>query len=327
MTQHGPGSPVRQENRAALNFSLAMKAVLVLGILIFSASVCAQDTGWLNPSADWGTFSNGSQAYYNDNLFAEARNGQEHRYWSYAVFIPAGSTILGIELRLDAWKTGGPAAYLYAELSWDGGNSWTTTGYRTGALGTTEATYILGGPTDKWGRSWNPSEFGTGLFCVRLRAQCGAAHRIRLDWVAVRVHYSTGLSLEVSPATLDLGTLSLADYDRGYVDSLEAQTLRISSGTTWTLTVAALTPTWRYTGDLPDPKKPCGHLLWRVEYADGPVSVVEKTFTALTTSERGVAQGSAGLVKLSLSFRLLVDYDTTWPGTYSLDFRYTLTSP
>ncbi len=302
-----------------------MLAFLVL--ILLALPLWAQDTGWLDPSADAGAFVNGFRAYYDDNLFAEARNGQVHDYWSYAVFIPAGSIILGIELRLDAWKTGGPAAYLYAELSWDGGNSWTTTGYRTGALQTTEATYILGGPTDEWGRSWNSSEFGTGLFRVRLRAQCGAVHRIRLDWVAVRVYYSTGLSLELAPSTVDLGTLSLADYDRGYVERLSAQTVRLSSATAWTLSVAALTATWRYTGDLPDPKKPCEHLLWRVESADGPVSTVEKTFTPLSTFERQVARGSAGVAKLSLSFRLLVDYDTTWPGTYALDFRYTLTSP
>jgi hypothetical protein len=297
-------------------------------LLAFGITAAGQDTGWLNPSADSGAFSNGSRAYYDDLLYAEAKNKQTHDYWGYAISVPPGSTILGIELRLDAWKTGGPDAYLYAELSWDGGNSWTATGYRAGPLGTSQQSYFLGGPTDGWGRSWKISELTSELFRVRLRAVCGGGNRIRLDWVAVRVYFSGGLSLTLNPTTVNLGTLTLDDYERGYRDWDSVQEIKLSAYSSWTLYVSASSSAWSYTGDLPDPKKPCGHLLWKVlPSPTGPVTRYQANFTPLSTSDAEVAAGSAGDACLFLAFRLLVDYDTTLPGTYTLSFRYTLVVP
>jgi len=302
----------------------------VLGFLAFVAlPLWAQNTGWLNPSLDFGAFRNPTYAYYDDNLFARGEIGDTHVYYGYRFSIPAEAEILGIEVRLDAWRwpAGVPFyAYLRVQLSGDGGRSWTSA-YTAGPLAGYEQTFILGGPTDLWGRTWQPGNFQPQLFVVRLEAVAPRGREVRLDWVAVRVHYRTGLALEIEPGTVDLGTLTLVDYDRGYRDLLEAQVVRVTSSTTWALSVAALTPTWRYSGDLPDPKKPCGHLLWRVEHVSGPVSWVETTFVPLATAERTVAQGTAGTAKLSLSFRLIVDYEATWPGTYALDFRYTLISP
>lgn len=325
MTSKRTGSPVSQ-SRAALFPS--MWAFFLSVLLAFGITAAGQDTGWLNPSADSGAFSNGSRAYYDDLLYAEAKNKQTHDYWGYAISVPPGSTILGIELRLDAWKTGGPDAYLYAELSWDGGNSWTATGYRAGPLGTSEQSYFLGGPTDGWGRSWKISELTSELFRVRLRAICGRADRIRLDWVAVRVYFSGGLSLTLNPTTVNLGTLTLDDYERGYRDWDSVQEIKLSAYSSWTLYVSASSSAWSYTGDLPDPKKPCGHLLWKVlPSPTGPVTRYQANFTPLSTSDVEVAAGSAGDARLFLAFRLLVDYDTTLPGTYTLSFRYTLVVP
>jgi hypothetical protein len=57
------------------------------------------------------------------------------------------------------------------------------------------------------------------------------------------------------------------------------------------------------------------------------VTRYQANFTPLSTSDAEVAAGSAGDARLFLAFRLLVDYDTTLPGTYTLSFRYTLVVP
>lgn len=286
-------------------------------------------TGWLSPTQDFGQFRNPTRAYADDVYYASADPGLVHVYYGYAFFIPQRAEILGIEVRVDAWRhpAGTPfVAYFDVQLSWDGGVSWTAP-YTAGPLESYELPFILGGPNDGWGRAWQPHELQPHTFLVRLGARAPRWPELRLDWVAVRVHYRTGLSLDVHPTTLDLGVLCLADYDRGYVERLSAQTLRITSASSWTLSVASLASAWHYTGTLPNPRKPGEHLLWRVESVEGPVTTATKTFTPMSTAERLVAAGSAGLVQLTLSFRLLVDYDTTWPGTYTLDLRYTLTSP
>lgn len=304
---------------------LALLLVLFLGLPLW-----AQDTGWLNPSRDFGSFQFGWRAYYNDNQSAIVLSLPDrvaHDYWGYGISLPPETQVTGIEVRLDAWhwRLGWEwASYLWAELSWDGGASWTSTGYGTGRLPLQETTFVLGGPSDLWGRTaWRPEELQDPNFRVRVFG-IGSA---RLDWVAVRIHFQTGLVLELEPQIVKLGTPALADYDRGYTESPEAQTVVVASPTTWTLYIAATQATWNYTGDLPDPKKPCEHLLWRVEYADGAVSQYAHTYTPLSTRDQEVARGSAGQAKLFMSFRLLVDYETTLPGTYTLDFRYTLAVP
>jgi hypothetical protein len=146
--------------------------------------------------------------------------------------------------------------------------------------------------------------------------------------VAVRVYFSGGLSLTLNPTTVNLGTLTLDDYERGYRDWDSVQEIKLSAYSSWTLYVSATSSAWSYTGDLPDPKKPCGHLLWKVlPSPTGPVTRYQANFTPLSTSDVEVAAGSAGNAVLQTAFRLLVDYDTTRPGIYSLDFRYTLVSP
>lgn len=330
MTQYRTGSPVPQKSRAALKLLTMRKSSIAILLAFLALPLWAQDTGWLNPSQDSGDFTFGWRAYYNDNKSAIVLSVWEvisHDYWGYGINLPPGVRVTGIEVRLDAWhwRFGWEwESYLWVELSWDGGESWTSTGYGTGRLPLQETTFVLGGSSDLWGRpEWRPNELNDQNFRVRIFG-IGSA---RLDWVAVRVYYSTALVLEVEPRTVNLGTLTLADYDRGYRESLETQIVSLTSPATWTLYIAASSPTWNYTGDLPDPKKPCEHLLWRVEYATGSVSSATQTYTPLATTDRMVANGSAGQAQLSLSFRLLVDYETTVPGTCTLDFRYTLVTP
>jgi len=80
----------------------------------------------------------------------------DHDFFNYGVTPPTGSTIVGIEIRLDGLVdlVKNSAAFC-VQLSSDGGATWTTAKTTTG-LTTTNATYILGGATDTWGRTWTP---------------------------------------------------------------------------------------------------------------------------------------------------------------------------
>jgi len=115
----------------------------------------------------------------------------KHRFYDYSFSIPTGSTINGIEVRLDARAdstTGTPR--ICVQLSWDGGTTWTAA--KTSAnLTTTLATYTLGNATDTWGRAWSVNDFSNPNFRVRLiNIASNISRDFTLDWVAVRVHYT-----------------------------------------------------------------------------------------------------------------------------------------
>src|SRR5262249_28886690 len=81
-----------------------------------------------------------------------------HNFSGYGFALPAGSTITGIEVRLDALvDLVKNSAAMCVQLSADGGATWTAAKVTPG-LTTTEATYILGGAADTWGRSWTTSD-------------------------------------------------------------------------------------------------------------------------------------------------------------------------
>jgi len=300
---------------------------LALVLIVGTVGLAQVNTGWLSPSADSGAFINGSSAYVRDYVnYASAAGGAVHRYWGYALSLPAGSRIQGIEVRLVFRKAGAPAASLGAELSWDGGTSWTATGYQAGPVPASWRDLVVGSSTDTWGRSWSPEELTPAAFRIRLTA----VSALDLDWVAVRVHYREGISqtLTVTPRLVDLEALTLADYDRGYREISPAQRLTVSSAGAWTLHVAAEGATWTYTGSEPNPGKPCSHLEWRVVAFGSGITGAQTSYLGLSLSPQRVAGGSAGTgLWLEVALRLVVDYATTVPGAYELRFTYTLTAP
>ena len=85
------------------------------------------------------------------------------------------------------------APFMCVELSWDGGVSWTSVPHTTPTLTTAEATYLLGGPADTWGRTWTLTNLSNTNFRVRVidvASSSGATSRdFSLDWIAVRVSY------------------------------------------------------------------------------------------------------------------------------------------
>jgi hypothetical protein len=143
-----------------------------------------------NAGADDGLYAVDTNSGTNTNTSCANTGKDRHTFYNYGFTVPAGATIQGIELRLNARAdstSGSPR--ICAQLSWNGGASWTAT--KTSAtLATAETTYILGGVVDTWGRTWSSGDFSNTNFRVRLtNVASSTARDFSLDWVAVRVRY------------------------------------------------------------------------------------------------------------------------------------------
>ena len=170
-------------------------------------------TGFLAPSANApvttnagdknGFQTNPGNAYADDGLFAvdtdsgtgtstscTANGKDKHVYYGYDFSLPGGATINGIEVRLDARvDSSSNSPRMCVQLSWDGGTTWTAA-KSTATLTTAEATYLLGGAADIWGRTWASGEFSNANFRLRVISVASSTARdFSLDWVAVRVTY------------------------------------------------------------------------------------------------------------------------------------------
>jgi hypothetical protein len=163
-------------------------------------------TGWLNPTAnavDTGGDNNGfegnpTNAYTDGSGAANNINGADdrQRYFGYNTSsIPSGSTINGIEVRLDWWLDSTSSSNnISAALSWNGGTSWSNA-MQTSTEPTVEATSVLGSSSDTWGHSWNTNELASGNYTVRLTCNSGDGNRdFYLDWVPVRISYTLPVS-------------------------------------------------------------------------------------------------------------------------------------
>ncbi len=173
-----------------------------------TVSTCtAGDTGFLNPTAqaaDSGGDGDGfelnpSDAFTDGVASASNIDGDDdnHRFYNYGISIPAGcSTIAGIEVRLDWWLDAVDGNNkIEADLSWDGGTSWTAAKSDTQEP-TTETTVILGGAADAWSRIWTIAELSDANFRVRVTTTCSgnpskcSPRDYFLDWVPVKVFYT-----------------------------------------------------------------------------------------------------------------------------------------
>jgi hypothetical protein len=114
-----------------------------------------------------------------------------HDFFNYNVSLPAGASIGGIEVRLDAKvNSAANAPKMCVQLSWDGGATWTAA-KSTPTLTTATATYVLGGPTDVWGRTWTAGDLSNANFRIRVTNVAGSTARtFSLDWIALRVTLS-----------------------------------------------------------------------------------------------------------------------------------------
>ena len=80
------------------------------------------------------------------------------------------------------------------ELSWDGGTTYTSSGFDTGELTTSDVLYTLGGPTNLWGRTWSSTDLSNANFRLRINldVQGGVA---QVDHIQVDVYYRSSIRI------------------------------------------------------------------------------------------------------------------------------------
>jgi hypothetical protein len=163
----------------------------------------AQSPQTSNAGDNNGYQTNPANAFVDDGLVATdlnsgtnsntscTNNGKDkHLFYTFNFNIPSSAVIQGVQVRLDARADStSNSPGLCVQISWDGGKTWTTT-KQTSTLGTTEATYVLGGTVDAWGRSWSTSNFSNTNFRIRIiDVASSTARDFYLDYTAVNVTY------------------------------------------------------------------------------------------------------------------------------------------
>jgi hypothetical protein len=115
-----------------------------------------------------------------------------HRFLDFAIGLPPSVTSIdGIEVRAEVGlNNNGGTSTLCAELSWDGGTTWTAP--RSVTLAAAASTvYAFGGPADTWGRSWTVGELSDASFRIRLTDATSQPNKdYRLDVLTAQVTYS-----------------------------------------------------------------------------------------------------------------------------------------
>jgi hypothetical protein len=157
-----------------------------------------------------GYESNPTRACTSDNSYAQDANTgtsttatcgaaavpsttkDRHQFYAYAFGLPGTvAHIDGIRVQADvALDAVTGTNNLCAQLSWDGGTTWTTIKSQAMTVAA-ETSYVFGATNDTWGHTWLLSELGTTKFRVRLiDASTIAGRDYTLDYVAVSVTYA-----------------------------------------------------------------------------------------------------------------------------------------
>jgi hypothetical protein len=152
-------------------------------------------TGLKSPSATGSTndqWTDPEKAYTsNDNHATVSSSNQQQDYSGFDLSVPAGSTVRGIAVVVEANSSGiATSATLEAELSWNAGSSYTSSGNSVSFTNGTDAILALGGCDDTWGRTWSTSDFSNASFRLRLTASPRFLGTVSIDTVQVEVYYS-----------------------------------------------------------------------------------------------------------------------------------------
>ena len=161
----------------------------------FTYSGPGTDTGWHSPTAtgynqnDWNTPEN---AYNSNDQYAVAggwNSGQD--YYNFGFSIPSGSTIKGIEIKLEGTGDGGEYVGKVKCRVMMGDMAWNETGYLVFPA-SEDAFHIVGGPSELWGyHYWLPTYFEDNApLTFRVRLSTGADwHTCRIDHLQAKIYY------------------------------------------------------------------------------------------------------------------------------------------
>jgi 6-phosphogluconolactonase (cycloisomerase 2 family) len=151
------------------------------------------EPGFYAPTATgelYNEWTGGSNALSSDGAYATAASANLRQ--SYSVFgfnVPAGNTVTGIEVKLEASGSTG-AGTIQVALSWNGDSSITAT-KATSVLTGSDAVYTLGGASDTWGHGWTASELSNGNFFVRVIGQPNQ-NTVKVDAIQVKPYTQAG---------------------------------------------------------------------------------------------------------------------------------------
>ncbi|MFH1585335.1 MAG: hypothetical protein ABIB79_01030, partial [archaeon] len=141
-----------------------------------------------NPLNQWAA---GDRVVSSDNLYAtEFTNNEKLDTGNYSFGVPAGATIDGIEVSVEAQCSGKGcgSVNVLVDLSWDGGSTYTST--KSNTWTTTESLQTYGGDSDKWGRTWSADEFSNSTFRARMTKTTDNAGNLNVDHIKIRVYYT-----------------------------------------------------------------------------------------------------------------------------------------
>ena len=186
-------------------FSAILIVMMGLGAMP-PLSAQADTSALISPtSCASGTWTNPNNAISSNNQYATSANNNNVLTCTFASFsIPTNATINGIEVSIEGSATGTREAAV--DLSWDGGTTYTGGDPNT-TFGATEATFILGGTADNWGRTWTYTELNSGNVRVRLNTNNGS-NTISLDHVQVRITYTPDVAPTFTSITRQTPTTS-----------------------------------------------------------------------------------------------------------------------
>jgi hypothetical protein len=253
--------------------------VIGLGSLGFAASLTRTATTASNTSGwtDWTTAQLGSS----NNSFAGTYLSASATGVLYGFdfsSIPAGSSIVGIEVKIEAMETNGAVnGYLETFVSWNDGTSYSSLkrSPSSGEVATSDTVYTTGGPTDIWGHPWTWAEVTTN-FRVKIVAydeSTNATRYLTVDHVTVTVYYTPDTT---APSASTIASVSGYSSDKIKV-------------------------TWNSAGDDGSSGNLTGN--YRIQYATYTVawstSSTPTNATTVTTSVTEAAPGSAQLKEIT----------------------------
>ncbi len=193
------------KRRALKTINVISTLAIILNTGLISAFInptaaSAADTGYKSPLStnnpnDW---TNPNNAFSSNNSYATGKDDSstnEQGYDTFGFVVPAGSTINGIEVKVEAKSSDTTGCRLEIDLSKDGGANWGVDA-NTSALTGSDVVYTLGGVSDLWSTTWSPTSVDDFNFSARLRIDdtsgndCDDAATISVDHVQTKVYYT-----------------------------------------------------------------------------------------------------------------------------------------
>lgn len=178
---------------------------IIIGIIIFLA-LCAianaDNTGYNSPSSvdTYGAdYVSETYAYLSNNTYAnqKSRNSATvtQSWETFNISIPAGSTINGIEVKVEDYFTSGASGSARVRIR---SNSYGDWGVKEMTVNTTEGIETFGGPTDLWETgaldavSWIVDDFSNTNFSLMVTwSESGSSFMYHyVDHVQVDVYYT-----------------------------------------------------------------------------------------------------------------------------------------